>query len=231
MGDLSLVEETRQVRLHLGASRHSHAQGKEATQVFLHKRKVVPIQALLPRLLGPMAFVLAGRGRWRKKSRCGASHHQNVLGDKQGQCCCAAALWDTHLPKAGIGVMMKQMSAHALLSCTKPEQPQNRGNKNGLENVASPHPHGKHAWTVGEGALVFEKVEVHLADVVLQVKCCGKVGLTVLPGADQHRLMGSVDSLVPAQQIPFLENLLAGRTSKRGCKEGKKGVSTGVFSL
>lgn len=28
-----------------------------------------------------------------------------------------AALWDTNLLKAGIGVMMKQMSAHALLLC------------------------------------------------------------------------------------------------------------------
>lgn len=81
------------------------------------------------------------------------------------------------------------------------------------------HPHGKRARTVREGAFVFEKVEVHLADVVLQVKRCGEVGLTVLPGANQHRLLGGVDPLVPTQQIHLLEHLLACPARKRGCTE------------
>lgn len=59
--DLPLVEETRQVGLHFGASWHSHAQCKEATQVLLHKRKMVSIQTLLPSLLRPMAFLSTRR--------------------------------------------------------------------------------------------------------------------------------------------------------------------------
>lgn len=60
---------------------------------------------------------------------------------------------------------------------------------------------------------------MHLADVVLQVKGCGEVGLTVFLGANQHGLLGSVDALVPTQQIRFLEHLLACPACKRGCIE------------
>lgn len=70
------------------------------------------------------------------------------------------------------------------------------------------YPHGKHAWTVREGAFVFEELEVHFADVMLQVKCCREVGLAVIPGTNQHRLMGSMDPFVPPQSIRFLEHLL-----------------------
>lgn len=70
------------------------------------------------------------------------------------------------------------------------------------------YPHGKHAWTVREGAFVFEELEVHFADVVLQVKCCREVGLAVIPGTNQHRLMGSMDPFVAPQSIRFLEHLL-----------------------
>lgn len=148
--------------------------------------------------------------------------------DTKRQTAFTAALWDTNLLEAAIGVVMKQMSAHALLSCTKPGQFQTRAIKTDLGNQESPfgtcdgpftHPHGKHAWTVREGTLIFEKIEVHLADVVLQVKCCGKVGLTVPPGANQHRLVGSMDPLVPTQQIHFLEHLLTCLTRVPGCKE------------
>lgn len=77
--------------------------------------------------------------------------------------------------------------------------------------------HGEHAWAVGEGAFVFEEVEVHLADVVLQVKGRGEVGLAVLPRANQHGLMGSVDPFVPPQRLRFLEHLLAHLARKRDC--------------
>lgn len=63
--DLPLVEETRQVGLHFGASRHPHAQRKEAAQIFLHEGKVVSIQTLLPGLLRPMMF-LCGEAIRRK---------------------------------------------------------------------------------------------------------------------------------------------------------------------
>lgn len=49
---------------------------------------------------------------------------------------------------------------------------------------------------------------MHFADVVLQVKCCREVGLTVILGTNQHRLMGSMDPFVPPQSIRFLEHLL-----------------------
>lgn len=62
---------------------------------------------------------------------------------------------------------------------------------------------------------------MHLADVVLQVKRCGEVGLAVLLGANQHGLLGSVEALVPTQQICLLEHLLARPARKRGCIEGK----------
>ena len=71
------------------------------------------------------------------------------------------------------------------------------------------YPHCKHSWAVGEGAFVLQELEVHLADVVLQVKGCGEVRLAVVPGTDQHGLMGSVDPLVPPQSIRLLERLLA----------------------
>lgn len=46
------------------------------------------------------------------------------------------------------------------------------------------YPHSKHAWAVREGASIFEELEVHLADVVLQVKGCREVGLAVFPGTN-----------------------------------------------
>lgn len=75
-----------------------------------------------------------------------------------------------------------------------------------IEHVT--YPHCKHARAVREGAFVFEELEVHLADVVLQVKGRREVGLAVVPRANQHRLMGSVDPFVPPQSIRFLKHLL-----------------------
>lgn len=72
---------------------------------------------------------------------------------------------------------------------------------------------------------------MHLADVVLQVKCCGEVGLAVFPGANQHRLLGSMDALVPTQQSHFPEHFLACLACKRGCIEDNKPVETDVFLL
>lgn len=89
-------------------------------------------------------------------------------------------------------------------------------------NGSVAHPHGKHAWTVREGTFVLEEVEVHLADVVLQVKGRGEVGGAVLPGANQHRLLGGVDPLVSTQQVQFREHLLAGAAGERGCVEGRR---------
>lgn len=70
-------------------------------------------------------------------------------------------------------------------------------------------PHSKRAWTVGEVAFVFEELEVHLTDVVLQVKGCREVGLAVVPGTNQHRLMGCMGPFVPPQTFRFLKHLLA----------------------
>lgn len=77
MGDLPLVEETRQVGLHLGASGHSHAQREEAPQVLLYQGEVVPIQPLLPGLLRPVAFLR--RNRENANIRRVASQRSNVL--------------------------------------------------------------------------------------------------------------------------------------------------------
>lgn len=71
---------------------------------------------------------------------------------------------------------------------------------------------------------------MHLADVVLQIKCCGKVGLTVSPGANQHRLVGSMDPLVPTQQFHFLEHLLTCLTRVSGWKEVEH-IQTGALLL
>lgn len=71
------------------------------------------------------------------------------------------------------------------------------------------YPHGKHARAVGEGALVLEELQVNLANVVLQVEGGGEVGLAVLLGTDQHRLVGRMDPFVPPQRIHFLKLLLA----------------------
>lgn len=120
--------------------------------------------------------------------------------------------------------------------CAKTRTISDYGNKKcsweslGTWNRPFTHPHGKHAWTVREGTRKFEKIEVHLADVVLQVKCCGKVGLTVFPGANQHRLVGSMNPLVPSQQIHLLEHLLTHLTRKPGCRGGEP-IQTGVVSL
>lgn len=70
---------------------------------------------------------------------------------------------------------------------------------------------------------------MHLADVVLQVEGGGEVGLTVLLGANQHRLLGSVDPLVPPQQIHFLEHLLACPACKSGCSEESKDLDRRSF--
>lgn len=79
------------------------------------------------------------------------------------------------------------------------------------------YPHSKHARAVGEGASVFEELEVHLADVVLQVKGRGEVGLAVVPGANQHGLMGRVDPFVPPQSVRFLKHLLTHLACERDC--------------
>lgn len=62
MRDLALVEETCEVGFHLGASGNAHAQGKEVTQVFLHKGQMVSVQALLPGFLGPLTFLVGYKG-------------------------------------------------------------------------------------------------------------------------------------------------------------------------
>lgn len=80
------------------------------------------------------------------------------------------------------------------------------------------HPHGEHARTVREGAFVLEQVQVHLADVVLQVERGGEVGLAVVPRANQHGLVGGVDALVPPQGVHLLELLL----TRLACKCGYK---------
>lgn len=43
MRDLSFVEEAGQVGFHLGTPGDAHAQGEEATQVFLHQRLLVSV--------------------------------------------------------------------------------------------------------------------------------------------------------------------------------------------
>lgn len=145
-----------------------------------------------------------------------------------------------HKPSEGLHLRHDEADVYSCSPVGQTGTISNYGDKNALEILQSPcgtcnspftHPHGKHAWTVREGAFVFEKIEVHLADVVLQVKCCGEVGLTVLPGANQHRLLGSMDPLVPSQQIHFLEHLLARPACKRGCVEESKQVYTDVFLL
>lgn len=141
--DLAFVEEAREVGFHFGSSADPHAQGKEATQVFLHEGKMVSVQTPLPGLLGPLAFLQSG----------------------------------------GVRVVAKQVSGHTF-------------------------PHCKRAWAVGEGASVFEELQVHFANVMLQVKGRREVGLAVVPGTHQHRLMGSVDPFVPPQSIQFLKHLL-----------------------
>lgn len=57
MGDLALVEEARQVGLHLGPSGDAQAHGEEAPQVLLHEGAVASVQALLPGFLGTMALL------------------------------------------------------------------------------------------------------------------------------------------------------------------------------
>lgn len=59
---------------------------------------------------------------------------------------------------------------------------------------------------------------MHLADVVLQVKGCREVGLAVVPGTNQHRLVGSVDPFVPPQSVSFLKHLLTHLARECGYK-------------
>lgn len=73
-----------------------------------------------------------------------------------------------------------------------------------LTGYSVTYPHGKRAWAVREGASVFEELEVHLVDVVLQVKGRREVGLAGLLGTNQHGLMGSVDPFVLPQSFCFL---------------------------
>ena len=53
-----------------------------------------------------------------------------------------------------------------------------------LERIT--HPHGKCSWTVWEGAVVFEQLQVHLADVVLQVEGGGEIRLAARLWAHQY---------------------------------------------
>ena len=84
------------------------------------------------------------------------------------------------------------------------------------------YPHSKLAWAVREGALVLEELEVNLADVVLQVKGGGEVGLAVLPGTDQDRLVGSMGPLVPPQSFCFRKHLLTHWAHEGGCLKRPK---------
>lgn len=65
---------------------------------------------------------------------------------------------------------------------------------------------------------------MHLADVVLQVKCGREVSLTVISGTNQHGFVGGMDPLVPPQSICFLEHLLTHLACKRSYNrfKGKK---------
>lgn len=60
---------------------------------------------------------------------------------------------------------------------------------------------------------------MHLADVVLQIEGCREVGLAVIPGTNQHRLMGSVNPFVAPQSILFLKHLLTHLACKCGFKK------------
>lgn len=93
------------------------------------------------------------------------------------------------------------------------------------------YPHSKCARTVGEGTFVFQELEVHLADVVLQVKGGREVGLAVVPRTNQHRLMGSVDPFVPSQSIRFLEHLLTHLARERGCNTFKMQDTKVLFKM
>lgn len=63
---------------------------------------------------------------------------------------------------------------------------------------------------------------MHLADVVLQVKGCREVSLALVPGTNQHGLMGSVDAFVPPQSIRFLKHLLTRLACECGCNTFSK---------
>lgn len=76
-------------------------------------------------------------------------------------------------------------------------------------------PHGEGARTVWEGALVLEQLEVCATDVVLQVEGGGEIVLTVRSGTHQDRLMGRVETLVPAKPVQLLKLLLALFTCER----------------
>lgn len=88
---------------------------------------------------------------------------------------------------------------------------------NHLVSYTFSHPHRKHAWAVGEGALVLQELKVHFADVVLQAKGCGEIGLAVVSGTRQHGLQGRVFPFVLPKSIRLLEHLLAHRARKRSC--------------
>lgn len=90
--------------------------------------------------------------------------------------------------------------------------------------------HGEHARAVREGALVLEQVQVHLADVMLQVEGGGEVGLAVAAGAHQHGFVRGVSALVSAQGVGPLELLLACLAREHGCREEGEGGGWGRAS-
>lgn len=85
-----------------------------------------------------------------------------------------------------------------------------------LAHAPSTHPHCKRARAVREGAFVLEELQVHFADVVLQVKGGGEIRLALVSGAHQHRLQGGVFPFVMPQRVCLLEHLLAHRARERG---------------
>lgn len=80
------------------------------------------------------------------------------------------------------------------------------------------NPHGKHPKAVREGTFVLQQLKVHLANVVLQVKGCGEIGLAVLSWTHEHWLMGSMALFVSSQRTGFLKDLLADRADKSSCE-------------
>ena len=64
---------------------------------------------------------------------------------------------------------------------------------------------------------MFEQLEVHRADVVLQVEGGGEIRLAARLWAHQHRLVQGVDLLVLAEPVHPLEYLFACLTGVRRC--------------
>ena len=85
----------------------------------------------------------------------------------------------------------------------------------------STYPHGKGARAVREGAVVLEQLQVHLADVVLQVEGGGEIGLAAWAWTQQHRLLQGVSSLVSPQAVLLAVYLLTLFTGVCGCGGGQ----------